>query len=204
MESLLAYERHLRSCTTEPFVLPQLRNHFVENLTLPPFIFHWQPEQTPEEFINLYLNSVEDMVGQYPPEKHLDMYDGIQARAMRGWLALAREHDLFLMLRSKLPVVVREQQLDYHGVDVLAIYKGKAFGVIAYTATMRGNSFHEEKMARHEQTYKHMVTMPMPLYLSASGELKPRTVNGIKLYPWIQVDNLVQKIMGGKEVATGA
>jgi hypothetical protein len=198
MHTLPDYERFLGTIAPDEMSLSMLRDSKVEAAHLPPFIFTWKPEQKPSDFLGEYFSAIEPIMDSVPEAKQGAFYEAVEARAMRGWVALAREHDLFLMLKGELPIVTRSLDLDYRGIDVLIVYKNKPYAVIAYTETARGVSYHKQKMASHASVYGHLTPVSMPLTMDAAGAYKPRDINSLKLYPWAQVRDLINDIKTGE------
>ena len=91
------------------------------------------------------------------------------ARAFRAYPALVRQHHFFLVLKEHFPVVVRSEELDFNGVDLLVVEHGRAYGIALSVPTNRACSWQKVKQIRHPGCPEHLPV----LYLYASSEEYP-------------------------------
>lgn len=91
------------------------------------------------------------------------------ARAFRAYPALVRQHHFCLVLKEHFPFVVRSEELDLHGVDILVIENGSAYGIALSVATTSAHHWQAIKQVRHPDSPEHLPV----LYLYArSNEYK--------------------------------
>ena len=73
----------------------------------------------------------------------------VLARACRAYPALVRQHHFFLVLREHFPIVVRSEELDLNGVDLLVVERGRAYGIALSVETGAAHSWQQVKQRRH-------------------------------------------------------
>jgi len=71
------------------------------------------------------------------------------ARAARAYPALVRQHHFALVLKEHYPLVIRSEELDLHGVDLLVVDEGLAFGVALSVQTDAAHRWQQVKQRRH-------------------------------------------------------
>ena len=91
--------------------------------------------------------------------------EAVIARACRAYPALVRQHHFSLVLKEHFSLVVRSEELDLHGVDLLIVEDGRAYGVALSVQTEAAHEWQRVKDQRH----------PIPpglpvLYLYAGSE----------------------------------
>ena len=78
------------------------------------------------------------------------------ARALRTYPALVRQHHFFLVLKEHFPIVVRSEELDLNGVDLLVVDGGRAYGIALSVETEAAHYWHQIKLSRHPDCPKHL------------------------------------------------
>jgi len=73
----------------------------------------------------------------------------VLARAARTYPALVRQHHFALVLKEHFPLVVRSEELDLHGVDILVVEDGRAYGVALSVETASAHEWQRVKNRRH-------------------------------------------------------
>ena len=73
----------------------------------------------------------------------------VLARAGRAYPALVRQHHFALVLKEHYPLVIRSEELDLHGVDLLVVKDGLAFGIALSVQTSAAHRWQEVKQRRH-------------------------------------------------------
>lgn len=73
----------------------------------------------------------------------------VLARACRAYPALVRQHHFALVLKEHFPLVVRSEELDLHGVDILVVENGRAYGVALSVQTDAAHAWQAVKQRRH-------------------------------------------------------
>ncbi|HEX5415424.1 MAG TPA: hypothetical protein VFZ25_07145 [Chloroflexota bacterium] len=73
----------------------------------------------------------------------------VLARAARTYPALVRQHHFALVLKEHFPLVVRSEELDLHGVDILVVEDGRAYGVALSVETASAHDWQRIKNRRH-------------------------------------------------------
>ncbi len=76
----------------------------------------------------------------------------VVARASRAYPALVRQHHFYLMLREHYPIVVRSEELDLNGVDLLIVEQGRAYGIALSVETEAAHSWQRVKQRRHPES----------------------------------------------------
>lgn len=71
------------------------------------------------------------------------------ARAARAYPALVRQHHFALVLKEHYALVIRSEELDLHGVDLLVVDDGWAFGIALSVQTPAAHRWQEVKQRRH-------------------------------------------------------
>lgn len=151
--------------------LTRLSLHFLPNRS-----FHWEMAEFPNMaaiYWNLTRSGVipeqrafaEVVAGQLGQSGNPDVI----ARSFRAYPALVRQHHFFLVLKEHFPFVVRSEELDLHGVDLLVIESGCAYGIALSVATTSAHHWQAVKQVRHPDSPEHLPV----LYLYAhSNEYK--------------------------------
>jgi hypothetical protein len=75
--------------------------------------------------------------------------DAVIARACRAYPALVRQHHFSLVLKEHFPLVVRSEELDLHGVDLLVVQDGRAYGIALSVETTAAHEWQRVKQQRH-------------------------------------------------------
>src|SRR5258708_16796101 len=78
--------------------------------------------------------------------------DEVIARAYRSYPALVRQHYFSLVLKEHFPLVVRSEQLDLDGVDILVVEGGRAYGIALSVETSAAHAWQSVKEKRHPQS----------------------------------------------------
>jgi hypothetical protein len=73
----------------------------------------------------------------------------VLARAARAYPALVRQHHFALVLKEHYPLVIRSEELDLHGVDLLVVDDGLAFGIALSVQTSAAHRWQQVKQRRH-------------------------------------------------------
>jgi hypothetical protein len=73
----------------------------------------------------------------------------VLARAARAYPALVRQHHFALILKEHYPLVIRSEELDLHGVDLLVVDEGLAFGIALSVQTTTAHRWQDVKQRRH-------------------------------------------------------
>jgi hypothetical protein len=75
--------------------------------------------------------------------------EAVVARACRAYPALVRQHHFALVLKEHFPLVVRSEELDLAGVDLLVVEDGRAYGVALSVQTDAAHEWQRVKEQRH-------------------------------------------------------
>ncbi len=78
------------------------------------------------------------------------------ARASRAYPALVRQHHFCLVLKEHFPIVIRSEELDLNGVDLLVVDGRRAYGIALSVETEAAHSWQETKQHRHPDSPDHL------------------------------------------------
>jgi hypothetical protein len=131
-------------------VFPQVRSPEVEYASFPPMVsIYWRladalkgSPPTQQAFAETIVALVEQTQPALPTV-------AVHARACRAYPSLVRQHHAELWLREAFDPVVREDRLDYNGIDFLIVDAGEAFGLGLSVDTARARAWQAIKRERH-------------------------------------------------------
>jgi len=154
---------------------------------------YWNLARTtvvPEQLV--FADTVSTMMGQKDNP-------AVIARASRAYPALVRQHHFFLVLKEHFPIVVRSEELDLNGVDLLVVDKGRAYGVALSVPTNSARSWQKVKQVRHPDSPEHLPV----LYLYAKPDEYP--VGQFWLHhpeQWMQVRAWIDAVRSSEDYST--
>lgn len=127
-----------------PLSFPPLRSDRWENAAFPNMAaIYWSLARTsivPEQ--DVFAQSVAALMDQGDNPS-------VIARACRAYPALVRQHHFALVLKEHFSLVVRSEELDLHGVDLLVVDRGRAYGVALSVQTEAAHAWQAVKQRRH-------------------------------------------------------
>lgn len=80
----------------------------------------------------------------------------VLARSYRASPALVRQHHFALVSKEHFPIVVRSEELDLHGLDLMLVESGQAFSIALSVPTVRARSWQRVKRVRHPDSPEHL------------------------------------------------
>jgi hypothetical protein len=187
IRELREYETHLATLEIPKRVR---RDERVELGRLVGFAQFWEPYTTFDHFVDRYydLNQATCLMLQQDEYR-----EGVEARLARAFPSLAREHHLYLLLRSIYKTVLRTPEVDYSwGIDALVIVGPTVYSVNAYVDTRRSNHFRERKKVRHPGYESVGIPVELPLDMA-----KARKIGDLFVYQESDLTPLEEAILDG-------
>jgi hypothetical protein len=131
-----------------PLRFPQVRVPAVEYAAFPPLVsIYWQlagagVPPTQQRFADEIVGIVSQIAPTLPAP-------AVAARACRAYPSLVRQQHAEFWLRDSFDLVVRQDRLDFDGVDFLLVDQGEAFGLGLSVNTERAHAWQAVKRRRH-------------------------------------------------------